>query len=207
VNVNREHQIDLGYVFIAALLRLAMRYWIAQSSGLNQIPSCELPKLAGHGKVSDISVGHSTVSGTINNPGPKEPDCCSIVRVEPEFAQILAKDNVNLSGVPAPGLWLLLVSWIMPTPLFFLIWMFVIRYIGGAQGASGLMSIGKSKAKIHVEKDIKVPFADVAGIGERNAELAGDVAFLKNRVSHGQLHCAYSPALRKVFAGTGSGPH
>jgi cell division protease FtsH len=187
VKVTRKHQINLGYVFGAFLLMLALQYWIAQSTGIKRIPYSEFLQLAAQGKVSDLSVGPTTISGTLKNPGPKDPGRFSTERVESELAQILANDNVAFSGEPAPGMWSNLLSWVMPTLLFVLIWIFVIRRIGGTQGASGLMSIGKSKAKIYVEKDIKITFADVAGVDEAKAELAEVVAFLKDPASHGRL--------------------
>jgi cell division protease FtsH len=49
------------------------------------------------------------------------------------------------------------------------------------------MSIGKSKAKIYVEPNTKVTFADVAGVDEAKAELVEVVEFLKDPKSHGRL--------------------
>ena len=49
------------------------------------------------------------------------------------------------------------------------------------------MSIGKSRAKVYVEKDIKVTFADVAGVDEAKFELQEVVSFLKDQKSYGRL--------------------
>ena len=49
------------------------------------------------------------------------------------------------------------------------------------------MSIGQSKAKVFVEKDIKVGFADVAGVDEAKDELREIVAFLKDPQDYGRL--------------------
>ena len=51
------------------------------------------------------------------------------------------------------------------------------RQGGGAHG--GLMAVGKSKAKVYVEKSTGVTFEDVAGIDEARAELMEIVHFLK----------------------------
>ena len=63
--------------------------------------------------------------------------------------------------------------------------MFVIRRFG--QGAGGLMSIGKSRAKVYVETDTKVTFADVAGVDEAKDELKEVVDFLKDPKGYGRL--------------------
>ena len=69
--------------------------------------------------------------------------------------------------------------------MFFGLWMFVIRRFG--QGAGGLMAIGKSRAKIYVENDTKVTFADVAGVDEAKEELKEVVDFLKDPKGYGRL--------------------
>jgi cell division protease FtsH len=57
----------------------------------------------------------------------------------------------------------------------------------GGMGAGGLMSIGKSKAKIYVEKDTKTTFEDVAGVDEAKVELKEVVDFLKEPQRYGVL--------------------
>ena len=49
------------------------------------------------------------------------------------------------------------------------------------------MAVGQSKAKIFMEKDIKVGFADVAGVDEAKEELQEIVAFLKDPTTYGRL--------------------
>ena len=71
--------------------------------------------------------------------------------------------------------------------MFYLFWMFLSRRMAGGQGLGGLMSIGKSRAKVYVEKDTKVTFADVAGVEEAKFELQEVVSFLKDPKSYGRL--------------------
>jgi cell division protease FtsH len=78
-----------------------------------------------------------------------------------------------------------LLSWIIPVAIFFVFWSFLSRRMG--QGFGAAMSIGQSKAKVFVEKDIKVGFADVAGVDEAKDELKEIVAFLKDPVTYGRL--------------------
>ena len=76
----------------------------------------------------------------------------------------------------------------MPAVVFFAIWLFVVRRFAEKQGlGGGLMSIGKSKAKVFVESDTKTTFEDVAGVDEAKAELQETVAFMKDPKTYGRL--------------------
>ena len=77
------------------------------------------------------------------------------------------------------------MSWIVPAALFFLIWSYVGKKMGSASG--GLMQIGKSKAKVYIEKKTGVTFADVAGIDEAEEEVAEVVGFLKDPEKYQRL--------------------
>ena len=76
-----------------------------------------------------------------------------------------------------------MLSWILPPLLFVGIWIFASRMMmggrGGGFGGGGLLSVGRSKAKLVAETDIKVTFADVAGVDEAKDELHEIVDFLK----------------------------
>ena len=72
----------------------------------------------------------------------------------------------------------LLVAWILPIGVLMLIWSFAARRL--TQGGIGqALTLGKNRARIYSEQDIKVRFDDVAGIEEAKAELQEIVQFLK----------------------------
>jgi cell division protease FtsH len=81
-----------------------------------------------------------------------------------------------------------LLSWVLPVLLFFLLWSVVLGRMGKSGGlGGGLLDIGKSRAKIHVESATDVSFADVAGVDEAKAELQEVVEFLKDPAGYGRL--------------------
>jgi cell division protease FtsH len=91
---------------------------------------------------------------------------------ELETAKIPFKGEITSNWLPT------LLSWVVPVGLFFLMWMYLGRKMGS--GSGGLMQIGKSKAKVYIEKETGVTFADVAGIDEAAEEVAEVVGFLKD---------------------------
>ena len=72
-----------------------------------------------------------------------------------------------------------LLSWVVPAAIFVGIWSLVMRRMGGGH-MGGMMDVGKSKAKVYVQKNLDVRFADVEGIDEAKEELMEVVDFLKS---------------------------
>lgn len=98
---------------------------------------------------------------------------------DPTFLKILTDAKVNVTG-KAPEhntLMNIFVSW-FPMLLFVGIWIFFMRQMSGG-GKGGAMGFGRSRARLLSEKDVKVTFADVAGIAEAKAEVSELVDFLR----------------------------
>ena len=73
---------------------------------------------------------------------------------------------------------------LLPIALFFGLWSLLVRRMGPQQG---LMSIGKSKAKVYMEKSTGVTFKDIAGIDEAKEELQEVVHFLQHPEAYRRL--------------------
>ncbi len=69
---------------------------------------------------------------------------------------------------------------IFPIILLVGLWFFIMRQMQGGGGKGGAMGFGKSKAKLLTEDQIKVTFADVAGIEEAKEEVGEIVDFLRD---------------------------
>ncbi len=73
----------------------------------------------------------------------------------------------------------ILISW-FPFLLLIGVWIFFMRQMQGGGGGRGAMSFGKSRARMMSEDQVRVTFADVAGVDEAKEEVAELVEFLRD---------------------------
>jgi cell division protease FtsH len=182
-----KQNIVVWYIFAAGLGMLILQWVLTSSSQVETIPFSQFEQLVAQGKVSEVAIGQTTIQGELKEKLASGKTEFVTERVDPDIAGKLEAKGVVVTGVPSGGLIETLLSWIAPAAFFVLIWMFLMRRMGGQQGFGGLMSIGKSRAKVYVEKDTKVSFADVAGVEEAKFELQEVVSFLKDPKSYGRL--------------------
>lgn len=109
---------------------------------------------------------------------------------EQKNAGYTEKDTIYPDYVNRKNYFMDLLGWILPFAFLIILWMFLMRRMsgGGAGGAGGIFSVGKSRAQIF-DKDtnIKLNFNDVAGLEEAKTEVMEIVDFLKNPKKYTQL--------------------
>jgi cell division protease FtsH len=183
----RKRQIMIWYVVAAGLgLLLFQAYWVSYSQ-IDTIPYSQFETLLDQNKVAEVTVGTDSVQGTLKEALPDGKTQFYAVRVDPQLADKLASHNVVVNGAPSGGLLQTILSWVIPVVIFYLIWIFLFRRLAEKQGFGGLMTVGKSRAKVYVVTDTKVTFKDVAGVEEAKFELQELVAFLRDPKSYGRL--------------------
>jgi cell division protease FtsH len=181
------YKISVWYFVFAVLgVVLARDLW-TQHQRVEVVPYSVFETLLANGRVSEVVVGKEEVIGTLRQPRKDERPQVAAVRVDdPGFIERLRIAGVSFSGQHDSGLLSTVMSWVLPTLGFVLVWMYLVKPALSRQ-AGGLMTIGKSRAKIYVEKDTKVTFADVAGVDEEKEELREVVGFLKEPKRFGRL--------------------
>ncbi len=189
--MDKKVQYNIWYALAAVLGILLLQTLWQQYQQVEPIPYSQFQAYLENGKIDDIVITDQYIHGTIKGAKPGEPSEFVTTRVDPSVAAELEKYGVKYRGSTESGIGTLLrniLSWILPVVVFFGLWMFVFRKIAEKQGfGGGFMTVGKSKAKIYVETDTKVTFADVAGVDEAKAELEEIVDFLKDPQKHGRL--------------------
>ena len=183
--MNRQTRFHIGYWLAAVLGLMVVQYFYVTSQKVAQLPYSQFQQLLRDGKIAEIGVSDRYIQGKLKEPLPDGKSQFVTTRVDPQFAEELQKYGVKYTGEVESTLLQDLLSWIIPVALFFGLWTLIARRMRGLGG--GLMSIGKSKAKIYVETDTGVRFDDVAGVDEAKEELVEVVEFLKNPEQYGRL--------------------
>ena len=176
------------WFWVAALLGLlAVQYAVVNvARPVATIPYSQFQQLLNEGKVAEVGVSDRFLEGTLKEALPGGQTRFSTTRVEPaEFAEELSRHGVRYTGQVESNFLPMLLSWVVPVLLFVGVWMWIGRRMGAGQG--GLLQIGKSKAKVYVEADTGVTFADVAGVDEAKDELREVVDFPKEPKRYGRL--------------------
>jgi cell division protease FtsH len=186
--MNNKTRFNVGYAIAAIFAVFVIQYFISTASQIAVIPYSEYQQLLKQGNVVSVGISDRTVQGTLKEPLSGGQKQFITTRVDQETAQELEKYNVKFTGQIESTFLRDLLSWVMPVLLFFGLWWYIAKRAaeGGGLGG-GLMAIGKSKAKIYVESNTGVTFADVAGVDEAKDELREVVDFLKNPTGYGRL--------------------
>ena len=133
-------------------------------------------------EISSVVVSETRIRGTVK----KGDQPIVTVRVDDaSLMEELEQQRVTVTGETATaGWWSSLLVWVLPIVLVMFYWSRVMQAVGPGQGA---IAFGRSRAKIYAEDDVKVTFADVAGIDEATEELREVVDFLRNPRKYTEL--------------------
>ena len=183
----RKQSWTIWYIVIAVLAVAFLQQFWATLAQTEMMPYSQFEELVAAKQVTDVVVGPDSIQGTLKTPLADGRTQFATVRVDPAIADKLEAAGVKVTGAAPSGLFGAILSWVLPLLGFYLLWTYLFRGFAEKQGLGGMMSIGKSHAKIYVETDTKVTFKDVAGVDEAKFELQEVVSFLKDAKSYGRL--------------------
>ena len=189
----KQQRFSLWYV-TAAVIGLLVIQSVLFAPHPENLSYSQFKTLLQHGKISNVLLGTQTITGSLSPVGlegllPKDKleelkrygggvHRFVTARVEdPGLVHELEAAKVDFTGT-VENTWLkALISWVLPAVIFVGLWALLVRRMGAQ---TGLMAIGKSKARVYLERSTGVSFEDVAGIDEARSELIEIVDFLKN---------------------------
>lgn len=188
----KKQQFSLWYFVIAFLVLMAIESFLF-SPHVENLSYSDFKTLLKAEKVLNLTIRQDVIIGTLKKeelekylPTERIEEFKKIGKGEYRFVTVRVNDpslipdleaaKVHFAGEVENTWFSTLLSWVVPAIIFFALWVFFIRRMGPA---SGVMEIGKSKAKVYIEKETGVTFNDVAGIDEAREELMEVVEFLK----------------------------
>jgi cell division protease FtsH len=183
--MERKHTFNLSYFIFGLVVIGLVQLWVSYRD-VAQLSYSEVMRLANEGQIKSVTLTETMVHGTFKSPQNGRSYFLA-GRVDPNAAAAFEKAGVEVSGGSDSNWLTTLASWVLPALILVGIWTFFFRGFAERQGLGGLVNIGKSKAKVYLERSTGVTFDDVAGVDEAKAELREIVMFLKNKEEYGRL--------------------
>lgn len=175
MKIDKKTQLSIAYAIMALLVLLSMQSFFGRQ--VDSVAYSDFRQWVREGRVSELTFRGEHIRGTVYENGHERSFVTTRVDADQELIPLLEESGVRYAKQPDHTWFTTLMSWILPAVFFVGIWMLMARRMGG--GSGGLMSIGKSKAKVYMEKGTGITFADVAGIQEAKEELQEVVEFLR----------------------------
>jgi cell division protease FtsH len=180
-DMKKKASFSLGYIIIAGLMLLLLQSLIAPR--VENVSYSQFKKYIADGKITSVVVSTRTLKGYEKvEEGKKEPLFPKLIYMTPRvddrnLVEFLEKNDIEIVAENENTFLMAVLSWVVPALIFVGIWVWAMKRMG--QG-TGIMTLGKSKAKIVAQTDVGITFADVAGQDEAKQELQEILEFLKN---------------------------
>ena len=185
--MDKKQKFSIWYVMLGIWVVLIIHNMIYSAFAIKTIPYSEFLMLLKDDKVSEVAISANQIQGKIKgDQGTAQKDSLfRTVRVDTDTSELLQEYGVTFKGEIESRFFANLFSWLLPIFIFLGIWYFMMRRMSGQQ--PGFMTLGKNKAKIFMQEDIDIRFADVAGVDESKEELVEVVDFLKEPEKYTKL--------------------
>lgn len=182
-DINRKTSFSIIYILLAFLALSLLQTWLAPNT--ENVSYSQFKKYIMDGKINAVVVSQKFLKGYEKvqvQDGKKEPLFPARVYVTPRvddrnLVEFLEKNSTEIIAENENTFLMTLLSWILPALIFVGVWVWAMKRMG--QG-TGIMTLGKSKARIVAQTDVGVTFKDVAGQDEAKQELEEILEFLRN---------------------------
>lgn len=181
-NKNKDRKALLVLAIAALLFTLALNYFIGKrnSASVSEVKYSEFITMLDEGKVEEVEFKNSTITFTLkedkeNKKGEKDKYTTGYIN-NPGLLKKLDENNVVYDAPPnnTNPLLIFFIEFVFPLVFFYLAIMLIVKFAMGRMGGG----FGKSNAKMYMEKETGITFADVAGEEEAKESLKEIVDFL-----------------------------
>src|SRR5882724_2227491 len=172
----------LLWVVIAVVLITVFQTFNPRVASPSSVSYSDFMQQVENNAVADVTIS-ATIPATIAG---KRRDGSALQTVAPledsQMISTLRSHNVRVSQDPADNsgtLWRILLDWV-PFLIFIGLLIYFMRQMQAGAGGRGAMSFGRSRARLQGEDQVKITFADVAGVDEAKDEVQELVEFLRD---------------------------
>jgi cell division protease FtsH len=135
-----------------------------------------------NGQVAEVHIQSNDSGNNISGRGVDGGEFKTFGPPDPKLVDDLVENKVEITAEPPAerSVFVDLILGVAPILLLIGVWVYFMRQMQGGGAGRGAMSFGKSRAKLQGEDQVKVTFADVAGVEEAKEEVSELVEFLRN---------------------------
>jgi cell division protease FtsH len=186
--MDQKRIVSVWYFVLMVLGMYYLQSYVIESKRIETIAYSEMIQLLESSQIAAIEVNEQHILAKLKSAAAGGRQYVTTPRMDADLVKLLSQYDVEYEGIIESHFLATILSWVLPMAVFVGLWYFIMRRMSGAAGGlGGLTSIGKSKAKVYVETDTQVNFADVAGVDEAKLELQEVVSFLKEPDQYGRL--------------------
>ena len=188
---DREKRILLIFGIVALIFTLTLNYVISkrQMQSVNEVKYSEFIDMVKEGKVDEVEFSGSVINFTLKEDkadqfGNKSKYYTGYIN-DPNLISRLEENDVAFDNPPTTSSPIIsfVVEWVLPIAFFYLMISLLMRSMMKRMGGG----FGKSNAKMYVEKETGITFADVAGEEEAKESLTEIVDFLHQPEKYTQI--------------------
>ena len=184
-NNNDNGKRPLYYYYVLALVVLMLLnthvFPALFKTKVTELPYNSFIQMMDEGRFGKVEISEKRIAATAKDPDDKKIYVTGrvednqlvekLTKSKVEFSQVIPRESGPLESI--------FTNWILPIIIFFIIGQLLMRYMGG-KGFGGMGNFGKSNAKVYMQAQTGVTFADVAGQDEAKEALVELVDFLHN---------------------------
>ena len=184
---NHNGQLIMAFVLVSLIVLFIMSMVSNRFSQMStqEISYSQFLEKVEAGEVKSVEIGSYEIDITPVDKSPYQPTYyCGRVADE-DLIPLLKEKGVEIYGVipDNTSTWIYsILSYLIPLVLIWVLLGFLMKRMGG-----GAMGVGKSNAKVYVEKQTGVTFKDVAGQDEAKESLQEVVDFLHNPKKYSEI--------------------
>jgi cell division protease FtsH len=172
----------ITWAIIAIVLVSIFNHYATVSGVPDALTYSEFLNNVRNGQVGQVHIQSNDSGNKISGRGVDGNEFQTFGPPDPKLIDDLVENKVEITAEPPAERSVLvdLILGIAPILLLIGVWVYFMRQMQGGGGGRGAMSFGKSRAKLQGEDQVKVTFADVAGVEEAKEEVGELVEFLRN---------------------------